>query len=296
MMDETTRNHPYLRLPLLILLALGVGVVVSPASPRIHAAEEGQSSSLFQQSARVLLEKEFASDDVSYLLLDAQQGTVLALHWDDANKPVPMGSLIKPFTAMAYARSHANGFPKHFCAGKNGGCWLPAGHGNLSIEGALANSCNAYFRQLAEKVSPEQFSTTANDFGLPSGHSISQASMIGLGDDWQVSPNALSRAFLDLVRHHTDPATKRVLTGLQMSGRSGTGKAVGRHLHGHAVLVKTGTAVCTHSKKAPGDGFALIMTPADSPRLLLLVRVHGVPGAKSAYLAGRMLERLGEGQ
>jgi len=34
------------------------------------------------------------------------------------------------------------------------------------------------------------------------------------------------------------------------------------------------------------------MFPADAPRVLLLVRVHGVPGAEVAKTAGKMLRRI----
>jgi hypothetical protein len=34
--------------------------------------------------------------------------------------------------------------------------------------------------------------------------------------------------------------------------------------------------------------------PAEQPELLLMVRVHGVPGAKASVTAGRMLSRIEE--
>jgi hypothetical protein len=34
--------------------------------------------------------------------------------------------------------------------------------------------------------------------------------------------------------------------------------------------------------------------PADDPRILLMVRVHGVPGAVAAKTAGQMLHRIGD--
>jgi len=57
-------------------------------------------------------------------------------------------------------------------------------------------------------------------------------------------------------------------------------------------LVKTGTAACTHSRHAVGDGFTVALVPADEPQVLLMVRVHGVPGAQAAKTAGQMLRRI----
>jgi hypothetical protein len=36
------------------------------------------------------------------------------------------------------------------------------------------------------------------------------------------------------------------------------------------------------------------MMPFENPQLLLMVRVHGVPGAQAAKIAGQMLRRLQE--
>ncbi len=49
-----------------------------------------------------------------------------------AAQPIPIGSLVKPFTALAYAETHNFRFPEHVCTGGNS-CWLPKGHGTLGI-------------------------------------------------------------------------------------------------------------------------------------------------------------------
>ena len=63
-----------------------------------------------------------------------------------------------------------------------------------------------------------------------------------------------------------------------------------------AALAKTGTAACSHQPQGAADGFTLVLYPAAQPRLLLLVRVHGVTGAESANMAGAMLRSLGAGK
>ena len=82
-----------------------------------------------------------------------------------------------------------------------------------------------------------------------------------------------------------------VLAGMAESARAGTGQGIGRGFRRTAVLAKTGTAACTHGR-APGDGFAVALVPADAPTMLLMVRVHGVPGSHAAVTAGQMLQRL----
>jgi hypothetical protein len=44
----------------------------------------------------------------------------------------------------------------------------------------------------------------------------------------------------------------------------------------------------------PGDGFVVALSPSDDPKILLMVRVHGVPGAEASKVAGRMLHSLEE--
>jgi cell division protein FtsI/penicillin-binding protein 2 len=86
----------------------------------------------------------------------------------------------------------------------------------------------------------------------------------------------------------------QVLDGMAESAQHGTGAEVHRAFPFPDALAKTGTAVCTHSGRAPGDGFTVVLTPADNPQLLLMVRVHGVPGAQAAKTAGQMLRRIEE--
>jgi len=91
----------------------------------------------------------------SYLLVDATTERVLDVRWNDVERPLPIGSLIKPFTALAYADTHRFIYPTFTCRGGADGCWLPAGHGRVGIADAVSHSCNAYFRQLAQGTAPD---------------------------------------------------------------------------------------------------------------------------------------------
>ena len=84
-------------------LPLSALVLVSFASQSAPVTVDTRSGNpLFAQSAAQILQREFQSREVSFLFLDARSGTVLASHWDDPNQPIPLGSLIKPFIALAY--------------------------------------------------------------------------------------------------------------------------------------------------------------------------------------------------
>jgi cell division protein FtsI/penicillin-binding protein 2 len=85
-----------------------------------------------------------------------------------------------------------------------------------------------------------------------------------------------------LASRAAEPGVAELLEGMALSARSGTGKAAG-----YGWLVKTGTAPCTHARRATGDGYALGMYPARHPQRAVLVRLHGGTGAEAAAFVGR---------
>jgi cell division protein FtsI/penicillin-binding protein 2 len=249
--------------------------------------------SLFAQSAAEALNRDFPSRDISFLLLDAHTGRLLASRWDHLDNPIPMGSLVKPFTALAYGEEHDFRYPRHICRGTTTECWLASGHGDVDLTAAIAYSCNSYFRMLSADLTAADVSPTAERFGLEEpSREASGTELTGLGTRWRTSPLHMARAYLGLVGRRELPGVSQLLDGMAQSARHGTGAEVHRAFPFPDALVKTGTAPCTHSKRAPGDGFAVALTPADDPQILLMVRVHGVPGAKAARTAGEMLHRI----
>jgi len=230
-------------------------------------------------------------DAVSYLLLDANRRTVIAIDWHDADAAVPIGSLVKPFTAIAYGEGHGLHFPVYQCTGAE--CWLKTGHGRIGIVQAIAHSCNSYFRQLAEDVPVVDVRETAGRFGLPGPPlDCDRETLFGVGSEWRVSPLEAARAYAELAARRAEAGVADVIEGMRLSARIGTGAAVGATLRGSGVLAKTGTAPCSHSPKAAGDGYAVVIYPGDSPRYVLLVEVHGKTGARAAETAAHLLRDL----
>ena len=293
-------------------LALVVGALALPAVPRQVSAgnnTDSSSPSLYSQSAAQAVTQALAqcnqrsaSDtfclqrtNLSYLLLDARSGSILASAWPDAENPIPLGSLVKPFAALAYGAKHEFKYPVHICRGTASGCWLPRGHGKIGIEAAVANSCNSYFRMLTRNMNATDVQPTALMFGLQAPIAeASGANLAGLGGGWLISPLAMARAYVELSHRSNQAGPREILAGMEQSGRTGTGAEVDRALGYASALVKTGTAACTHTKQAPGDGFVISMLPADHPEIVLMVRVHGMPGSHAARIAGELLRRIEE--
>jgi cell division protein FtsI/penicillin-binding protein 2 len=277
--------------PAVLLSLCSAGRTQVPSAPTQQSVPPPKS--LFAQSAVQVLEHEFSDSGVSYLLFDARTEALLSSRWDDAARPIPLGSLVKPFTALAYAEANEFQYPKHVCQGEVSGCWQIHPHGELDIVSAIAVSCNSYFRALAESLSGEKLRPTTSRFGLEAPDpGLTGPGLMGLGDRWLISPLHMAHAYLELYRRRDQPGVRELLAGMERSAQDGTGAGVGRALKHTEALVKTGTAPCTHLHPAPADGFVVVMVPAAQPEILLMIRIHGVAGAKASVTAGRMLSRM----
>lgn len=253
------------------------------------AAEPG---ALFASTARERLARDFTSPDVSYLLYEVRGGSFIASRWEKSAEPVRVGSLVKPFTALAYAEGHQFRFPVHECHGATS-CWFPRGHGRIGIVRAVAVSCNSYFAALGAEAGAAEVRASARRFGLRGPElNASAEALTGKSGLWRESPDAMVRAYAMLLERRSQPGIREIVSGMAESARSGTASAIASQRLHESLLAKTGTAPCTHKEHSPGDGFAIVAWPSDSPRYVLMVRQHGVPGAQASLLAGRMLHDL----
>ena len=227
----------------------------------------------------------------SYLLLDATRATVIASEWPAPNVAIPVGSLVKPFTAIAYGQRHRMHFPVHECTGED--CWLKTGHGTIGLAAAIANSCNSYFRNLAADLMPLDVADVADRFGLHGpAWDCDRSALFGMGNAWRLSPIEVARAYAELASRRTEPGVEQIVSGMRQAAAVGTAAAIGKALRSASALAKTGTAPCSHIPKAAGDGYAVVIYPGDSPRYVLLVQVHATVGRQAAETAARLLPAL----
>jgi cell division protein FtsI/penicillin-binding protein 2 len=248
---------------------------------------------VFGASAQSRFHAAGASTDAgtSYLLLDATRAAVIASEWHAPNVAVPVGSLVKPFTAIAYGQRHRMHFPIHECTGED--CWLKTGHGRIGLAAAVANSCHSYFRNLADDLRPLDVAEVAARFGLHGpAWDCDRSALFGMGSAWRLSPLEVVRAYAELAARRTEPGVAEIIDGMKMGTTLGTAAAIGPALHGVSAFAKTGTAQCSHVPKASGDGYTVVVYPADSPRYVLLVQVHGTVGRHAAESAARLLPVL----
>ena len=233
------------------------------------------------ESVARVAERELAPNE--FILVRTSDGARIGERWKDPQLPAPLGSLVKPFVALAYGDSHGFRYPDFTCAG----CWLPRGHGHIGITAALAHSCNSYFLQLAALVNPDDVTRTAEQFGLPAPSDASPDSLIGRYGKWRIAPLAMANAYNELVHRRSDPGVPLILDAMRRCARSGTASAIAA-----PVAAKTGTAPCVHPASAIGDGLLAALFPSETPGFVLLVRAHGVPGAECARRSGPFLRAV----
>jgi cell division protein FtsI/penicillin-binding protein 2 len=237
---------------------------------------------LFEQSVVRILTRDFPQ--AQFVLVRVESEQVLGKRWESATIPIPVGSLVKPFTALAFGSGDPG---RAKCDPVQ--CWRLAGHGEVGLVEALAQSCNSYFLQTAAvKVTQGSLASVLNRFDLPSPDDPSSETLIGLGTAWKIAPERLAQAYARLVNASD---TGAILQGLRIAGISGTAR-----LLGGTALSKTGTAPCSHQGKAPGDGYVAMLFPPTAPKYVLLVQVHGVSGAEATRTAVKMLHVLRDGK
>jgi cell division protein FtsI/penicillin-binding protein 2 len=218
---------------------------------------------------------------VEYILL--RDVSAIASRWGDAAVAAPLGSLVKPFLALAYGEGNGFRYPVFECTG----CWLPRGHGRIGITQAIAQSCNGYFVQLARAVASGDVERVAARYGLGAPEDRSPESLIGRYGNWRAQPAVAAMAYRELAQRRSEGGVALVFDALRLCARSGTASGIGC-----AVAAKTGTAPCVHSRGAPGDGLTAALFPESSPEFVLLARAHGVPGAECARRAGAFVRAV----
>ena len=90
---------------------------------------------------------------------------------------------------------------------------------------------------------------------------------------------------------------REIVSGLTLAAASGTAAGVGGSRGQGDMLAKTGTAPCSHRGReaglgpSNGDGYVIVLYPADRPRRTLLLQAHGLTGRQAANIAGKMLRQ-----
>ena len=199
--------------------------------------------------------------------------------------PMPVGSLQKPFVAKAWALAHPGEPSPRFRCGP-GGCWFPAGHGDLGLVRATTVSCNTYYLQLAGQTPLAGLAgTLAQEGWTPAPLGAGDA--IGLGG-LAIRPSALLAAYVRLTRTPWpagEPVRREVLAGLREAALAGTARGLGHR----GFWAKTGTVLldALHT-----TGLALAV---DDAGWAILGRLEPGTGREAAAALAGVLDQLRPG-
>jgi len=200
---------------------------------------------------------------------------------------LPVGSLLKPFVAEAWARAHPGKVPPRIhCSG----CWQGVAHGVVDLPQALRVSCNTYFRTLAAETPPEILEATLENEGFRVPHSLSPETAIGLpaGEPALIGPEALLQAYVRMTRTpwaSGEPVRQQVLAGMREAALSGTANGLGHR----GYWAKTGTVAALDATPLATSGFSLAVD--DSGWAILALLPHGT-GKEAARQLSAPLGRM----
>lgn len=204
-----------------------------------------------------------------------------------------VGSLQKPFLMQAWASAHAREATPRIMCTRTSGCWRPGGHGSLDLRGAIRESCNFYFLQIARDTPAEVIRESFLDAGFSWAGEMSEAEAIGLPGPAAVTiePERLLASYAELVRSpwiDREDVRRELLEGMRESAFLGT--ASGLRLFGF--MAKTGTVPALDGTPLRTSGFVMALDDGGFAFLGLLRRGTG---REAAIRAGDQIEKIRTG-
>jgi cell division protein FtsI/penicillin-binding protein 2 len=303
---------------------LTVAICLCAATPA--PAEDILQTTFAQRMAHIT-----AGRDGSILVLDLATGKRIAAVNAGClyRSPRPIGSLIKPFTALAFLGEgeqspHISCPPTMPGASGIDDCWYHPGHGMLGLKEALALSCNHFFYRLASSIPWDRFRNTLRALNLSDGsESIIAATadevarlecMMGRNGRIRIRPINLALAYASLFNggklyavtaEGNEPEflgtplvgwnTTPILEGMLASAEHGTGRLAA--VKSHRLYTKTGTTVSNLNPPKSGaytinltEGWCVAIAMDLQTPFLVMTRINPGKGASdAASLAGEAI-------
>jgi len=289
---------------------------------------------LFIFSLFLLLPSMILADPVDFVMvvnLDSNQ--VISVKGDPAilNLEMNMGSLIKPFIALAANRPEFLINQRVLCPRSSieidigERCWLAKGHGNVGIKEGIAYSCNVYFRHLVRNVPKRAIFDVLLKYDLIAKNkekefeSFNEEEIIGGSNKIKIRPGKIFGAFnaafnngvfgmykfkngkVDFVAgSKVSPLENAgiILEGMRMAATEGTFSKAAAPYPQMRIIGKTGT-VKTEVKPTRLRGFFIGLVPESKPALgVLAISDRGsggefaAPGGIQALLEAFLNRRI----
>ncbi|MBM3269985.1 MAG: hypothetical protein FJZ01_20310, partial [Candidatus Sericytochromatia bacterium] len=275
------------------------------------------------------LERALGRTAGAVVAVDPRDGRILAFAGgrERLREAAPPGSLAKLVTAYAALRAgRTDGARRIACTGRFAGHACARAHGALTLEEALAQSCNVHFMKLGTEAGAPALVAAAREFGFgrPTGADPREATgrvvepvgaewtadlACGVGAAFTATPLQIVRAAAaisnggDVLALHLsggqrqvvaslDPVPLAILRAGMRSATRGPGTAGALGALRISVAGKTGTAIFEAGDPPRWYGHFAGYAPADAPAVALAVRTEGRSAARDAVPVAAAAFRL----
>lgn len=244
------------------------------------------------------VDRALVATEASAVVLDVSTGRVLAGFNLNAAAPRAPGSALKPFVAAIALRAEA--VTDHTTVechgtlridGHNLACSHPRSMTIFDLHQAIAYSCNSWFAQLAEHLTPAQLTSGLRSYQLnpiTPASAPEQRQLLALGvEGIRVTPLQLAQAYRTLAQQLNEPSLSSVQSGMLDSVRYGM--AHNAAVDGLMLAGKTGTVANASSTGTSGWFAGIVFSPTQQPNAVIVIAVPRGTGANAADLARRCL-------
>ena len=235
----------------------------------------------------------------AYLLAEHTNGQMQVIARENTGMMAPVGSLLKPFAALYLLERGFKPDETILCPPERKRsdklrCWTPAGHGALTLQSALAQSCNYYFLSRFLGLNLGEYETWLRErYDWPANLKIEKPVQVygfDLASGIEVEKLLGMYTALIAAAERGDPAARLVLDGL---GQTCTGtladfcRELGKKPRFRFIAGKTGTVV--EGKKNFGIVFLYLEHIPDRRKIVLLCYEKNKMGSEAAMGALKIL-------
>ncbi len=187
-------------------------------------------------------------------------------------------------------------------------CWDRNGHGRLDLAGAIAHSCNLYFRTIADSIGIDAIARAAESLGFvgpsrfpgscESTSSVRLTASNLLGEAFRVSVGQMLRTALVLAhRGIGEPGARPIASAMYQPLYDGLRRCVSEGTASAAWTSRFSVAGKTGTDDPERDGadvagWFIGFAPVDHPRYAIAVLAPNSHGSDAARIAGQVLQEL----
>jgi hypothetical protein len=240
-----------------------------------------------------------AGKTAAYVMAEYSAGNYRIIQKQNETMAAPVGSLLKPFAAWYLLERGINPQETIFCPPEKKRtdtlrCWTPSGHGAVSLQAALAQSCNYYFLSRFMGLNLAEYETWLRQrFDWPTDLAIAKPSHVyGYDLAAGIEPETLLAMYTRLFNadENGNTSARSIMAGLKETCHGTLTdfcKKLDRHRQFRFLAGKTGTV--QEGKRNYGIAMLYLEHLPDRRKIILLCYEKNKMGAEAALNALKVL-------